>query len=263
MASLRSPEIARRLRLLADQTQEFAFLLMDPEGTILWGNAGAEHILGITAEQLAGQCIDSLFTPEDRERGLAMHEREVAAVEGQGGEDDRWQVRADGSRFWAAGVLTAQRGPDGELIGFCKVLRNRTDLREHMDTVRNELAAVESASRRKDVFLSTLSHELRSPLAPLRNALHILRSTATGREPPEHEYSLKVIERQMAQLQRLVDDLLDTSRIAQGKLVFRKERLSLQQILREVFEDSQSSARERGVQLELCDPACRRAAPSR
>jgi PAS domain S-box-containing protein len=253
MSALSPDEIAHRLRMLIDQTEELVVLLTDPRGTVQWCNPGAAHILGIPGEKLAGQPLEVLFTPEDRERGLAEHEREVAAVEGHG-EDDRWHLRGDGSRFWAAGMLTALRTAGGELVGFGKVLRNRTDQREYIDTVRNAHAAAEAGSRRKDVFLSTLSHELRGPLAPLRNALSILHGTTTGREPPEHGYALKVIERQMAHLQRLVDDLLDTSRIAEGKIVIQRERLALQQILREVFEDSQSGAQERGVRLELIVP---------
>ena len=93
--------------------------------------------------------------------------------------------------------------------------------REVTDRKRAE-QALRDADRRKDEFLATLAHELRNPLAPIRNALQILRLSP---DPEAHEQARSVMERQVGQMVRLVDDLLDVSRITTGKLELRKERV--------------------------------------
>ena len=93
--------------------------------------------------------------------------------------------------------------------------------REVTDRKRAE-EALREADRRKDEFLATLAHELRNPLAPIRNALQILRLSA---DPEDQEQARSVMERQLDQIVRLVDDLLDVSRITTGKLELRKERV--------------------------------------
>ena len=95
--------------------------------------------------------------------------------------------------------------------------------------------ALEEADRRKDEFLATLAHELRNPLAPIRNSVHILRLTAAP-EPPANLYEM--MERQVDYMVRLVDDLLEVSRITRGKIELRKERVELSAIIRAAVETS-------------------------
>ena len=163
--------------------------------------------------------------------------------------------RQDGSRFWAAGVLTAVRDEGGRLLGFGKVLRNRTDMREQLDTLRNQAQALTDANYQKDAFLSTLSHELRNPLAPLSNAVQLIRLTSSNR--PELEQPLKIIERQIDQLRRLVDDLLDVSRAGAGKIDLKKEMMSVQDVIERAVESTRSVVRERRHTLDVLFPAAR------
>src|SRR5688572_5788555 len=188
--------------------REHALVMIDPGGTITWWGGGAEFIFGLSRADAVGRSFSMLFTPEDVNAGIPAYEIAVATTNGTA-ENDRWMARPDGSRFWASGVLTALRDAAGHLLGFGKVMRDRTDVREQLDALRNQLHASTSASRQKDVFLSTLSHELRNPLAPLSNAVQLLR--VAGPEQPHMEHLLKIIERQIDNLRRLVDDLLDLS----------------------------------------------------
>lgn len=240
------------LRLFAEQTREHAIMLLDTQGRIMWWSSGAEHIFGMSSKEALGEPSARLFTPEEIERGLAEHEITVAQLDGAA-EDDRWLKRADGSLFWAAGVMVALRDAQGELVGFCKILRNRTELKEQLEMLRNQLAASDAAVRRKDVFLSTLSHELRNPLAPLCNAVQLIRMTVPA--TPELEYPLKVIERQVESLRRLMDDLLDLSRINAGKIELRRETVALHEIVHRAVESAGASMRERRHQLEVLMPS--------
>lgn len=113
-------------RLFAEQSEEYAVFVMDGDGVLVNWNPGARRILGYAPEDILGQRAAVIFTEEDRARGAPEHELETARAEGRAG-DFRWHCRKDGSRFWADGVLTALHGGGGELLGFCKVLRDATE----------------------------------------------------------------------------------------------------------------------------------------
>src|SRR5687767_8468727 len=100
------------LRLLLQQAKDHALLLLDPEGRLVAWLAGAEHIFGYRAEEMLGQPASRLFLPEDVERGIPAHELEVARHDGRA-EDDRWQVRKDGTRIWVSGVVIPLRDAGG------------------------------------------------------------------------------------------------------------------------------------------------------
>ena len=248
------PSIERLLGLLSESTQEHAILLLDKVGRIIYWNVGAERIFGLSRDEAVGQEVSRLFTPEERAQGLPEHEIAVARSNGSA-EDDRWLARRDGSRFWATGLMVALRDENGGLLGFGKILRSRSDLREQFETLRNQVEALGATARRKDVFLSTLSHELRNPLAPLSNAVQLIRMTAPT--APDLEYPLKVIERQVESLSRLVDDLLDLSRIGAGKIELKKRKVALQEIIQRAVEAAGPMVHGRRHKLEVLLPPAR------
>lgn len=221
-------DVAQSLYRLAQETREFAFVGIGLDGRITWWSKGAESVLGHRADEITGQPVSRIFTPEDIAAGADRQEREIASSAGAA-EDDRWQVRADGSRIFASGVLTALHDDHGAVTGFVKALRDRTDAREQFERVRNELAEAGSASARKDVFLGTLAHELRNPLAPLTSAAYLIRMASPP--SPEVEHALKVIDRQAAVLKRLVDDLLDVARLGTGKVTLELREHDVREVL--------------------------------
>jgi PAS domain S-box-containing protein len=240
------------LRLLAEQAVEHALLLLDSDGVITWWGGGSEFIFGLTSDEVVGRPFSLLFTPEDAAAGIPDYEMAVARANGTA-ENDRWMGRPDGSRFWATGVLIALRDEGGQLLGFGKIIRNRTDLREQLDTVRNQLKASSDANYQKDVFLSTLSHELRNPLAPLSNAVQLIRITSPRQA--DLEPLLKIIDRQIDNLRRLVDDLLDISRVGVGKIELKQERVSLHEVIQRAVESTRPLVRERRHMLDVIMPA--------
>lgn len=115
-------------RLLVEASVDYAIMMIDPDGFIRSWNSGAELIFGRAAQQAIGRRVVDIFTPEDLALGEPLREFEQAKTLGRS-EDDRWHLRADGSRFWASGVVTALRADDGSLRGFVKILRDETPQR--------------------------------------------------------------------------------------------------------------------------------------
>ena len=249
MEGLRPPDAAWQLRLAADAAADHAFVLLDTEGRVTWWSHGAERIFGYAPSEIVGRASDILFTPEDIEDGIPGYERRVSMSDGPA-EDDRWMRRKDGSRFWASGILVRIRDEAGTHIGFGKILRNRTDLKEQLEALRNQAREFEADARLKNAFLGTLSHELRNPLAPITSALAIVRGRLP--DPPQDvAYAIKVIERQTHLLQRLVEDLMDLTRAGTGKIELRREPLDLVQLVRECVDDVADKTRQRRHQVEV------------
>ncbi|HYC42061.1 MAG TPA: PAS domain S-box protein [Noviherbaspirillum sp.] len=122
-------------RLLVEASTDHAIMMLDPDGTIVRWNSGAERILGLTAEQAVGRSVSSIFTIEDRGVGEPLRELEEARLAGRS-EDDRWHIRKDGTRFWATGVVTPLRSPDGSLRGYVKIMRDQTTQRLEEEQTR-------------------------------------------------------------------------------------------------------------------------------
>ena len=114
------------------------------------------------------------------------------------------------------------------------------------------LATLKEADRRKDEFLAILAHELRNPLAPIRNAVQIFR--AKGPPSAELQWATELIDRQVSQMTRLVDDLLDVSRITRGKIDLRKERVELETVVKSAVEASRPLIEKWGHKLTVSIP---------
>ncbi|MCI0463720.1 MAG: response regulator [Gemmataceae bacterium] len=241
-------ESEERFRLLVNRVQEYAIFLLDPRGRVESWNEGAARILGYQAEEALGRELAHFFTPEDVQAGWPARVLEEARTRGQS-QEDNWLVRKDGSRFWASGTTTALRDEGGQLRGFAKILRDLTDRKQLEEALHNRAEQLVEAARRKDEFLAILSHELRNPLTPLRNALEILRLADLG--DPTAAEARDVMERQVRHLSRLVDDLLDVFRISHRKLLLRKDRLDLAQLARVVALDHRNALERAGLTLEL------------
>lgn len=120
---------AKLFRLLAENVKDYAIFMIDRHGRVHTWTEGAERLLGYSGEEIIGQPAEILFTPEDVALNAPQHEMQQALASGRG-EDDRWHVRKDGSRFWSSGVVTPLWDEDGELHGFAKIMRDRTDWKQ-------------------------------------------------------------------------------------------------------------------------------------
>jgi PAS domain S-box-containing protein len=243
--------INQLLCLLAQQSKEHAFVLLDANARVLWWSPGAGYIFDRSANEMLGQSLGILFTPEDRDRGIPDQEIQLAVNFGKA-EDDRWQLRRDGSRFWATGILIALRDQNQNLVGFGKILRNRTDLREQLEALRNQVQALTAANQRKDNFLATFSHELRNPIASICTAVELISRTASPN--PYLEGSLKLIEEQLDFVRRMLDDLLDVTRITTGKVRLNVRTVVLQEVIEQAVEAARPRVGERHQRIQVIGP---------
>ncbi len=215
-------ESEERLRLLIESAQDFAIFMLDIKGNIVSWGAGAERATGYREADILGQPGALLFTPEDRAAAIPEEELRRAAETGRA-EDERWHLRQDGRRFWASGVMAAARDAHGALLGFVKVMRDRTErraidarLQEALQSAQQLRLRAEGANRAKDEFISTVSHELRTPLNTIRLWSRMLVGGMVQGE--DVIKGGQIIDRAALAQQQLVDDLLDVSRIAAGHL---------------------------------------------
>jgi len=190
--------------------------------------------------EILGEPAERLYVPEDVVAGRPSEDLRQALMnrrfQGLG-----WRLRKDGEHYWAETVITSLHDTDGRLRGFAQVTRDMSD--------RKRMESLEQQGRRLTEFLAMLAHELRNPLAPIRNAIAIM---ATHEElPREVAWSRDVIERQTTQLARLVDDLLDVSRITRGKLRMKGEPMDLNVAVNRALEASRPLIESRRQQLEV------------
>ena len=220
-----------KFRLLVGGIRDYAVFMLDPEGNVASWNAGAEQIKGYKAEEIIGQHFSRFYPAEALERGFPQMELETAARVGRF-EDEGWRVRKDGTTFWANVIITALFDSEHRLRGFAKVTRDMTE--------RRRIEALEHGERRMNEFLAMLGHELRNPLAPIRNALDLMRLQSAG--DATQDWARSVIDRQLTQLTRLVDDLLDVGRITSGKIALHKEPVEINAAVQRAVEASRPLA---------------------
>lgn len=237
-------ELDKRFRVLVDAIKDYAITMLDSHGHIMTWSAGSTQVMGYTPHEVIGQPASLFYTPEDIAAGRPQRDLELAAREGRV-EMEEWRVRKNGTIFWANIITTALRDPNGALQGFAKITRDMSR--------RRRLEELEASSQRMSQFLALLGHELRNPLAPLRNAVSMLQLKTADHHAfvPEHE----LIDRQLSHLTRLVDDLLDAGRVTLGRVQIEPKPVSMQAIAQLSIEGSAPllAAREQTLDVVLPD----------
>ncbi len=244
-------ESEERFRLLVEGVQDCAIFLLDPAGMVASWNRGAERIKGYAAEEIVGRHFSVFYRPEDVVDGLPQQELDAALARGSY-EVEEWRLRRDGSQFWANIMISVLRDEAGVLRGFVKLTRDVTERRRLEQELRKRLDELATADRQKNEFLAMLAHELRNPLAPIRNALHLMKMP--GADATTVSEARCMMERQVSQLVRLVDDLLDVSRIVRGKIELRREPVDLAVAIARAVETAQPVVDAQGHQLTISVP---------
>ena len=229
------------LRLVTD-TMPAGVVRVSADLHYVWVNRVFASWVGKTPDEIIGRPVGEVIGENDWHDLRPFVER---TLRGERVEYERPARFAAGER-WIHSVMEPTRDPSGAPNGLVAVVSDIHDRKLMEETLHQ-------AERRKDEFLATLAHELRNPLAPIRNAVAILgKKDALD---PELSWSREVIERQVDQMSRLIDDLLDIGRIAGGKLLIRKERLPLERAIDMALETSRPYINAAGHSLSVLLPS--------
>ncbi|CAN5794758.1 hypothetical protein BH24ACI3_BH24ACI3_05820 [soil metagenome] len=237
----------QNFRLLADSMSQLAWRC-DNFGEITWYNKRWLDYTGLTFEETKDWGWMRVHHPDHIDRVLAGVERTRATGEPW---EDTFPLRgADGKYRWFLSRAQPIRNSEGKIVQWFGTNTDVTEEREMADELRQLSANLSEADRRKNEFLAMLAHELRNPLAPIKNALQILRLSLTAGDGPVRSAS-EMMDRQVGQLVRLVDDLLDVSRITSGKIELRREKVELNSIIYQAAEAARPSCENGEVELNV------------
>lgn len=221
--SLRQSE--ERFRLLVDGVTDHAVYMIDPHGIITSWNAGAERVHGFPRSAIIGKHFSNFYLPEEIKAGKPWAELATARREGRA-EDEGWRARNNGERFWARAVVTPLHDATGHLRGFATVTQDLSQ--------RRQLQELEAAARQLNEFIAMLAHEIRNPLAPIRNALSIMRGAAP--DDPAQATLREVIARQAARLSHVADDMIDIGRVTRGALSIEYKPVDVAELIERALE---------------------------
>ncbi|MFU2325788.1 CheR family methyltransferase [Pseudomonas sp. NFX98] len=220
-----------RMRLVAESTHDFAIIILDDHGVITDWNTGAELIFGYAKEEVLGAYYDLIFTPEDRSEGVPETELRAAREHGRG-EDERWHLRKDRSRFYCSGEVTLLEGES--LKGYVKIARDLTGHKRMHDEQSQRLAETQTSSHLKDEFFAVMSHELKHPLNLIQLNAELLRRLPMAKAVGPAMKAVNTICDAVTSQSRIIDDLLDVARVRTGKLKLKKQAVDLGRILQDI-----------------------------
>ncbi|HEU4437702.1 MAG TPA: chemotaxis protein CheB, partial [Methylomirabilota bacterium] len=238
----RDQETLRRQNALLDQVNE-AIFMWQLEGGIVYWNRGAQAAYGFTQEQALGRKPYELLATSPP----ATTFLEALQRHGQWTGELTHTAR-DGSRVVVESRMVMERGHDGAGLVF-EVNHPITERKLLEDNLRAQAGELLAADRAKDEFLAVLAHELRNPLSPLTSALEIVRDPAAP--PPVVERAWQIMAHQVQNMARLVDDLLDVSRVSQGRIQLRREVVDATAVVGQAIEANRQLIDSRGQELSF------------
>ncbi|MGH8720894.1 MAG: PAS domain-containing sensor histidine kinase, partial [Burkholderiales bacterium] len=226
------------------QSSDDAIISKTLDGVITSWNDGAERLFGFTAVEAIGREITIIIPPE-----LRGEEQEILERLRRGERIAHFETvrqTKHGERLDISLTISPVRDASGKIVGASKVAR---DSRAQKQVARS----LREADRRKDEFLALLAHELRNPLGPIRHAVGLARAEPCT--PETLDWALGIIDRQASFMARLVDDLLDVSRVTRGRIDLRMARVDLAVVVRNAVDASRTLLEQRGHRLTLDLPA--------
>jgi two-component system CheB/CheR fusion protein len=247
-----------RMRMVAESANDYAIITMDEAGRATSWNKGAEYLFGYSEQEMLGETLERLFVPEDVARGVPADELRRAREDGRA-EDERWHVRKDNSRFFCSGVTTPLR--NGDFYGYAKIARDETARVRHESereqvlgreqAVRSE---VENAAALKDEFLSVMSHELRHPLNMININVELLARMPEIRKSPVFTRAATVIRNAVMSQAKIIDDLMDMSRVRTGKLSLTMAPVAIGPLVQGMVDVARAdpAAQDLGIEVTGC-----------
>ncbi len=245
--SVRSSE--ERFRAVVDNVPQLAWMA-NAQGEIEWFNQRWLSYTGTTMEQNLNGGWKAHHHPDHQEAVFSKFADCLA--KGIDWEDTFPLRGANGKYRWFLSRMNAIYAQDGQLIRFFGTNTDVTEQRKMAEKLTKLTDKLSVADKRKDEFLATLAHELRNPLAPLRNSMELIRNVKTN--PAMMQTAVTTMDRQVAQMVRLIDDLLDISRISKDKLSLKRQRIELKDIVEQAVEAVSPYANRLGHTVQVNMP---------
>ncbi len=232
------------LALIAGQMGVYDFSVVDD---VLWWSPQTYDVFGVAPESFTPtrETVAGLIHPDDRATFLQRRAEAIAAR--RAFQHEFRIVRGDGTLAWIGHRGQTEYDAEGRPVRHFGVALDITE-RKHAEQ------ALRDADRKKDTFIATLAHELRNPLAPIRNAVNVLRQGGPA-DAQALAWCHDVIDRQVAQMSRLLEDLLDVSRMTRGQFALRREHLAIAAVIAQAIEIAQPIVDAAGHTLEVALPA--------
>lgn len=243
-----------QLKLVLDSA-ELGSWHLNPETKELQTDERFREIFGVTSKTMTYQEAIDIIPPEDRERVLAAVEISMNPENPVPYSVEHRVIRPDGETRWVfvkGRVNIEETGDQKSLASFDGTVMDITEQWQVREELRLTAEKLSEADRRKDEFLATLAHELRNPLAPIRTGLEAIKFAMD--DPEMRERIRGTMVRQTEQMVHLIDDLLDVSRITQGKLHLRLAQVSLKDVIESAVEATQPFIQESHHHLSITLP---------
>lgn len=239
-------ETRSRLAAIVESSDD-AIIGKNLDGIITTWNQGAERLFGYTQQEALGSPI-TLLIPTER-----LHEEERILTEIRAGKPvehfETQRRRRNGELVHISATISPIMDESGHIVGASKIARDITERHEMEQALTVRAEALARADRSKDEFLAMLAHELRNPLASLSNASRVLRTQVS--DPAERDAANQVLDRQVENMRRMIDDLLDISRITEGKIELRKSVVPLAPVVESVMAAIRPTCDARSQKLTL------------
>jgi two-component system CheB/CheR fusion protein len=220
-------------KLLAQSIQAYAIVTVDCDGVVTTWNSGAQLLFGHGAEAMVGRSLSLIYSAEDREQGRPAQDRRHAETEGQLGET-RTYLRQNGSRV-PCHVLLQPMFEGDSLRGFALVAHDLTEQQRRADESENQLFTAQASNERKDEFFAVLSHELKHPLNLIQLNMDVMTRTPLYKTSPQLTRAGESIQAAVRNQSRIIDDLMDISRVRTGKLNLNLAVRDLNESVRSTF----------------------------
>jgi two-component system CheB/CheR fusion protein len=245
----------KRMRLIAASTRDYAIATLDKHGIVTSWNSGAERLYGYNEKDMIGQSASLLQLPESRGNGSFEAELSRALQDGRA-EEDCWQMRKDGGKVFCSCITSPFI--DSEVQGFVKIARDLTgSRREHdqqearMEWERQERMRAEEAARLRDEFFAVLSHELKQPLNLIQLTVEMLLRMPDSSQLPTVTRCAATIRKSVEGQVKIIDDLMDLSRLRTGKLTLSRAQVDLKETILQAVNLITSDARTKQITLEV------------
>jgi PAS domain S-box-containing protein len=234
--------------MVIDSLQDYSILTVDNDLLINSWSAGAETIFQYKPEEILGQHFEIIFTDEDKKTGTPANEIAIADKEGRA-TDNRYHICKDKSTFFAYGLVFPLLGPEGEKLGYVKILRDITAAKDSEESIQKYVKELEDLNTHKESVLAILSHDLRSPLAGIIGASAYLKSNFEKMKPDTVREMLELLHKSSQEELNMLDYLLEWARIKYASESFSPTKLELELYVKKVFATLKETAALNAINL--------------